>query len=1175
MYLDYSTIELDANGSPVRPLLKLQRLSEENLGILNGVHDLSFNICFSEPSEISFTIPYSIDGVINPLYKEVSGYRVVHTKNYGVYLLTTPTTEGNGLEEVKSVKGYSIEKTFERKDLFLAEGVYCLYDTFDQENTIMARILELDSSWVVRHVDSSLYGRYRTFDQYKGNALNFLYGDMMEKYRCLAVFDPYKGADGKRGIYLYDADADISTLPIYLSYENVLQETKVTELSDELITKLHVYGADDLSIIDVNPMGVDYLVNLDHFIENGDISTTLAQKVRDWQSSIDANREYFSGLTALRATSTAKKIALEAELVDLNGELSVLKEEQSAIIEGINLNKKLPNGTTTSWEDQLATKTQQITAKEAEISEAKETIETVKNEIDGYADSISDIVSELRYKGEKNDIFETVDYDVLDQYLIEDTVSEETFVATDIDTQNDSEVSTLTGAVSISDSAISMVSLSDYGRTMYSITSGKVTIASKSLNAKIIRGTVEWDRSTNKYVCSFYLGACAYGDKTHPSGMLTITGTLSSFSTDVSAKTTNGVTVNEGTRISFNTTSASCFFTKSVTDYQKYSVQKELYDFGVEILEEKARMTYEFSIDSANFLFSETFAGFKDQLEFGKAIHLMLGSNGRVDATFIGIDLDFDDVGTVGLVFSNRFQRHDGKTKLKQLLDKTYSSSRSFDASKYLYKQTANKTSQVEDFINESLDLAASTIRNSNNQSIMIDSSGINIGGDNAYQLRMMNSMIAMTNDGWQSTDMAIGLINGKMQVNADVLAGNLFVGENLMLQNYNSDGVMQFLVDKDGAKINNGVISMTNDAGGQVLIDPKYGFMAGTSSLFDVSEDGVITPSFMVNGKFTMDDDNMPLNANFYLDNATGEAYFRGKVVAGSGDIGGWQVGEAGTSTAGRLYSGSGGSYVALNTSTVNDPLYAIWAGGQTPASSKFYVKKDGTVKVKGAIDASSFSINGETALDSADQIKGDFLNLKGVLVGPENDPNFYVDANGNVTIKGKITMGTGSSINWNNVNETNASASDAYSLANSAKEEAKTATLNANEAKTRADAATVSMNNILYEGSTYIDGSKIYTGSITTNKLAAGTLEGFTIISPGDWGDITISDSMIWLGSSGKLYGDDLGNMFIEAPSIFRIYMGRDRYFEFSGAGINYYRSDDGGVSFELISYAQFNPV
>lgn len=111
------------------------------------------------------------------------------------------------------------------------------------------------------YVAPSLIGRYRTFDQYDDYALTFLYNNAMETYRCVVVFDPYKLT-----ISAYDADDEVSTLPIYLGFDNLVEELSVDELTDELVTAMNPTGADDLDIRAVNPIGTNWIYDISYFI---------------------------------------------------------------------------------------------------------------------------------------------------------------------------------------------------------------------------------------------------------------------------------------------------------------------------------------------------------------------------------------------------------------------------------------------------------------------------------------------------------------------------------------------------------------------------------------------------------------------------------------------------------------------------------------------------------------------------------------------------------------------------------------------------------------------------------------------------------------------------------------------------------------------------------------------
>lgn len=103
------------------------------------------------------------------------------------------------------------------------------------------------------YVSPTLIGRYRTFDSYDDYLLSFIYNTAPEKYRYVFVFAPYQ-----KTINAADADEERPTLPIYLDFNNLLQSIDVEELSDKLATALRPYGANELDIHAVNPIGTNW-----------------------------------------------------------------------------------------------------------------------------------------------------------------------------------------------------------------------------------------------------------------------------------------------------------------------------------------------------------------------------------------------------------------------------------------------------------------------------------------------------------------------------------------------------------------------------------------------------------------------------------------------------------------------------------------------------------------------------------------------------------------------------------------------------------------------------------------------------------------------------------------------------------------------------------------------------
>ncbi len=158
MYLDYSKLAFDKNGTPETPTLVLKTMHEETIGVIPGVYNLKLSVKFAEPSEMTFDVPAILDGEKNWIYDELVGYKVIYTEHYGIYVVMNPTTSADGISDVKHVQCYSLEKVLDTKKFFLEDGDDgSTFKFFNQTNhndpdTIIGRVLEVADGWHMGYV---------------------------------------------------------------------------------------------------------------------------------------------------------------------------------------------------------------------------------------------------------------------------------------------------------------------------------------------------------------------------------------------------------------------------------------------------------------------------------------------------------------------------------------------------------------------------------------------------------------------------------------------------------------------------------------------------------------------------------------------------------------------------------------------------------------------------------------------------------------------------------------------------------------------------------------------------------------------------------------------------------------------------------------------------------------
>lgn len=240
---------------------------------------------------------------------------------------------------------------------------------------------------------------------------------------------------------------------------------------------------------------------------------------------------------------------------------------------------------------------------------------------------------------------------------------------------------------------------------------------------------------------------------------------------------------------------------------------------------------------------------------------------------------------------------------------------------------------------------------------------------------------------------------------------------------------------------------------------------------------------------------------------------------------------------TDGNTFSNDGTSF-DLTTGAIISQNFAIDANGNlylkrninvglnSSGSYNFTVDSSGNVNVAGILDAKKLLFNGKSVLTTDDKVSADYLELKGITVKNGNTITFAVDTLGNVTVNGNITMGSGSSISWNSINDVPTKVTQAYDLADDAYDKATTANNNATNAVSQVSGWT-------YEGTTYIDGAKIQANTIMATRLIGGDIRlltsekrqaGIISITGADTAtyavDMTSNGALRFTANAGSLY-------------------------------------------------------
>ncbi len=327
------------------------------------------------------------------------------------------------------------------------------------------------------------------------------------------------------------------------------------------------------------------------------------------------------------------------------------------------------------------------------------------------------------------------------------------------------------------------------------------------------------------------------------------------------------------------------------------------------------------------------------------------------------IDLNFPITDKIDVTFTNVSRYHNGvMSDVASILESASNMATSYNyvATQAEKGQQANST--FETIKNEGLNAGLMAVKGGRNQDVVIDNHGIlirkkieEIDDYSPYQMKIINRNIVLTDNNWEKARMAIGL--GKYNeelvygVWADVIYGDLLAGNQLKIYG-GGDGTTDnatVIIDGKGITLDGGAITWTNpinsdnaiDSNAVVGLNDFKTAVQGSLGVTNITSDSVISPkieggylyikdirkenntgiSVEINPSGTkFDENNSKYVFNVSKNKAVimgvmndGGGYFSGKIKASSGNIGSWEITEAGLTT-------ESGAAIHQYTRTVND---------------------------------------------------------------------------------------------------------------------------------------------------------------------------------------------------------------------------------------------------------------
>lgn len=403
-------VYFDAFGIYEKPAITLCNPNKEEIYSLGLCFETKMTRRFGAIGEFQFKFPESIDGgdTVIDAYYYLQNKRIVLINGFGYFQIVDVSEDRNGAVPTKSVTCKSLENELTQKRVTVYSGTKALYNPISPDGTILGDMVLLAPGWSVSSVDGELTTKFRTFKISDTTVYKFLVDDVGKAFECVFIFDTVNRTISAKTLENATSDTDV-----FLSFDNLIKDSKFSEKSDEITTCLSVYGGGNLTIRGVNPLGTNKIYNFDYYATPEWMSQSLITAIDNWKSLVASKEiEYSSFLLSLK-----NKLST---LIILKSKLDTLMSEYSALetIQKVRIEDGQPYSDITA---QMVAKQSQIDNQNTLISNKESSIAAIESELDAITLMVS-----FEENFTENQLLE------LSSFIYENTYKNDNIIQTDI-----------------------------------------------------------------------------------------------------------------------------------------------------------------------------------------------------------------------------------------------------------------------------------------------------------------------------------------------------------------------------------------------------------------------------------------------------------------------------------------------------------------------------------------------------------------------------------------------------------------------------------------------------------------------------------------------------------------------------------------------------------------------
>ena len=429
------------NGILTRMVGSVTHTSDEEVVLnFNATSELNFR-AYCDVPDGSVESEYAI-----AMYKSLQNRRYIFVEDIGYFVISEIDDAHEQEGRYKDVRAVSCEIEMQNKTLtYIENNTYKFRD-------LLEKVIAPVSKWTIKHIDDAVAEKSRTFEDIdtSKNTLAFLMEDMQNAYECIFIFDTIN-----RQISAYDQNNYVVRTDIHLTKDDLISSIGISEGTEDLYTALSVFGADNLSITAVNPLGTTVIYNFDYYLDW--MSESLRDKVKTWskrvrelaqtpaEGSDEASSENYYALMESYYNELEKKLDCEAEIDKIQTQIdmytrckeNIIAESSTESVAEYNEEIIKAGGAAILIAEEISSVLVNIDTLLSDTQEDKSDKESELSSINNKISGLEVSINAIRDSVAITKFFTQEEYDELSDYIYEGTYTDEYIIVTDGMTQTE------------------------------------------------------------------------------------------------------------------------------------------------------------------------------------------------------------------------------------------------------------------------------------------------------------------------------------------------------------------------------------------------------------------------------------------------------------------------------------------------------------------------------------------------------------------------------------------------------------------------------------------------------------------------------------------------------------------------------------------------------------------